>query len=104
MITTASAARQFPENLALLFFPRMKSVAATLPIQRQEKEGGWVDYYVGDVMSRPDSDRRSILLPRHKLAFHYLSLHRTLIQRMGKPNGLSDDLWQSICEMIRRRQ
>ncbi|MEM9567455.1 MAG: hypothetical protein AAF974_04035 [Cyanobacteria bacterium P01_E01_bin.34] len=104
MITIASAARQLPENLALLFSQRTISVESTLPIQRQEKEGGWVDYYVGDVMSRPDSDRRSIRLPSHKLAFHYLSLHRTLIQRMGKPSGLSDDLWQNICEMIRRRQ
>ena len=104
MTTTASAARQFPANLALLFSPKVPSAAAILPVQRQEKREGWVDYYVGDVLERPDSDRRSILLPSHKLAFHYLSLHRTLIQRMGKPSGLSDDLWQSICEMIRRRQ
>ena len=104
MTITASAVRHFPANLALLFSPKVQSEAAILPVHRQEKQEGWVDYYVGDVMSRPDCDRRSILLPSHKLAFHYLSLHRTLIQRMGKPSGLPDDLWQNICEMIRRRQ
>ena len=104
MTTTASAARQFPANLALLFSPKVRSAADILPVYRHEKQEGWVDYYVGDVLSRPNCDRRSILLPSHKLAFHYLSLHRTLVQRMGKPIGLSDDLWQNICEMIRHRQ
>ena len=104
MPTTASAARQFPANLAVLFSPEVQATAAALPLHRQEKQGGWVDYYIGEVLDRPNSDRRSVLLPSHKLAVHYLSLHRTLIQRMTKPSGLSEDLWQNICELIRRRQ
>ena len=104
MSFTATTARQFPANLALLFAPKADTVETSLNIQRSEKSEGWVDYYVGEVMDRPDRARRSILLPSHKLAFHYLSLHRTLIQRMGRPNGLSDDLWQNICDTIRRRQ
>ena len=104
MTSTASAVRQFPANLAFLFSSTVPTPTTPLPVQRQEKCEGWVDYYVGDVLNRPDGDRRSILLPSHKIAFHYLSLNRTLIQRMGKPNGLSDELWNKICEMIRRRQ
>ena len=102
-MTTVSNSPQVSDNFAWLFSFAHPSLPKELPIQRQERQG-WTDYFVGDVFDHPVGERRSVLLPTHKFAFHYLSLHRTFIQKMGKPEGLSDDLWHCICEMIRRRQ
>lgn len=76
-----------------------------LDTARHDGADGWVDWYIGDVLDRPETERRTIRIPSQKLAFHYLSLHRTLIQRLPKPDtSFPDEVWQTICETIRRRQ